>query len=84
MDVEAILRHWNAGRGYEEPGYRQGFEAGVRYAADYASPAGEFATHAPYPTPADFDAMTDEEFWAYCDRIGATERIRRAMAEATE
>lgn len=41
----------------------------------------EPAPHPPYPLPEDFDAMTDAEFWAYVERIGAGDRIRKAMAE---
>jgi hypothetical protein len=60
--------------GYHGPERRSG--ADRRRAA---TPSPE--PHPPYPLPADFDAMTDAEFWGYVERIGAGDRIRRAMAE---
>jgi len=38
--------------------------------------------HPPYPLPADFETMTDAEFWGYAERIGFSDRIRHTMAIA--
>ena len=66
-------------QGWHENGAPAMGTAEARLRAALTTPSPE--PHPPYPLPADFDAMSDAELWAYIERIGAGDRIRRAMAE---